>query len=306
MEELDAKEEEIAREIEALQEFLYTPRVPRTMTQGATPESSAPSEATQPRDLATELEEEAQAAAPAPANAGGIHLTEEQFQQLLANANSNREPVKKLLAPRVGGLAKHKGVWTGHGRNEEGLEPVSLSCYREFPSDGLKAMQAIHNNEELCKQGLRVSTKVLFCRDDEEYGGKGAMVLKELDQYLMQHGMEAVFQIQTGDGTLDMLKTPGLLTDEIVTKWIDDLTLDGVMSLTRFSREPICPYDKINLQLSADAILNSCSDILRQDLLDTITPKKRYGPWVLMEGPQEGLQAGPQQDETPSQAIGVS
>ena len=74
MEELDAQEELISREIEALQEFLHAPGFPRTMTQGATPESSAPSEATQPRDLASDLEEEAQANAPAPINAAGIVL----------------------------------------------------------------------------------------------------------------------------------------------------------------------------------------------------------------------------------------
>ena len=80
-----------------------------------------------------------------------------------------------------------------------------------------------------------------------------------------------------------MLKTPGLVTEEVVETWIDDLTLDGAMPPSSFQRHPACPYDKINLQLSAEAILNSCSDNLRQDLLDTITPKKRHGPWVLLE-----------------------
>ena len=247
MEEFDAQEELLSREIEALQEFLHTPGFPRAMTQGNTPESSASSEATLPRDLATELEEEAQATAPAPINAGGITLTPEQFQQLLASATSgsHRNPAKQLQAPRVGGLAKHKGVWTGHGRNEEGLEPVSMYCYREFTNDGLKSMQAISNNEEQCKRGLRVVTTVLFCRDTEEHGGKGAMVLKELDQYLMNHGMEAVFQIQTGTGTLDMLKTPGLVTEEVVKTWIDDLTVGRTLDHYPVSKpmthpEPAC------------------------------------------------------------------
>ena len=99
----------------------------------------------------------------------------------------------------------------------------------------------------------------------------------------MNHGLEAVFQIQTTGDSLDMLKTPGLVTEEIVKTWIDDLTVDGVHDSAGFRRHAVCPYDKINLQLSAEAILNSCSDNLRQDLLDTITPKKRYGPWVLLE-----------------------
>ena len=131
---------------------------------------------------------------------------------------------------------------------------MSMYCYREFINDGLKSMQAISNNEEQCKQGLRVVTTVLFCRDTEEHGGKGAMVLKELDQYFMNHGMEAVFQIQTSTGTLDMLKTPGLVTEEIVNTWIDDLTVDGVQRPASFRRHTVCPYDKINLQLSAEAI----------------------------------------------------
>ena len=64
MEEFDAQEELLSREIEALQELLHTPGFPRAMTQGNTPESSAASEAPLARDLAVELEEEAQATAP--------------------------------------------------------------------------------------------------------------------------------------------------------------------------------------------------------------------------------------------------
>ena len=286
MEDIEAQEAELDRELAALQEFLNTPG-PGTMTVGSSPAPSTPSEEALPRDLVGDLDQEAvqdqeeedQATAPAPAptlaSPGGITLTPEQFQQLLVTATSSSysKATKKLKAPRVGGLAKHKGVWTGHGRNEEELEPVSMFCYREFLYDDLKSMQAISNNEEQCKQGLRTTTTVLFCRDTEEHGGKGAMVLKELDQYFMNHGLEGVFQIQTSTGTLDMLKTPGLVTEDIVSTWLDDLTVDGVHDPAGFNRHPICPYDKINLQLSAEAILNSCSDTLRQDLLNTVPPK---------------------------------
>ena len=255
------------------------------MTEGASPD---PSTQTQPRDLSGDLDQEdvSQASATASATAPvGITLTQEQFQQLLATATSSSpaKTTKPLVTPRVGGLTANHGVWTGHGRNEEHLEPVSLYCYRKFIYDDLKSLQAISKNEEQCKQGLRTISTVLFCRDTEEHGGKGAMVLKELEQYLMNHGLEGVFQIQIADETVDMLKTPGLVTEAMVKTWLTDLTVDGVHDSSQHRRHPVCPYDKINLQLSAEAILNSCSDTLRQDLLNTIAPKDRYGPWILLE-----------------------
>ena len=86
MEDLAAQEARIEREIAELQQFL-TPRPTRTMTEGTSSAHSTPDDETQPRDLSGDLDQEdvSQASAPAPATVtGGITLTPEQFQQLLA------------------------------------------------------------------------------------------------------------------------------------------------------------------------------------------------------------------------------
>ena len=224
------------------------------------------------------LSGEESAAAPPPV--GGITFTPEQFQQLLAATSYKPKTSPTLVSPRVGGMS-HQGVWTGFGRNQDQWVPVSHYCYRQFAYDDMKSMQALSTIEEHCKQGLSATHTVLFCRDTEPNAGKGALVLQELERFMINHGMEGVFRIVTATGDkIDMWKSPGLISKEMVATWMDDLTDDGVHD-GYGKRLPVCPHDMTNLQLSAEAILNSCSESLRSDLYASIGPAEMFGPIVL-------------------------
>jgi hypothetical protein len=96
-------------------------------------------------------------------------------------------------------------------------------------------------------------------------------LLRELDDYLTNHGMEPVFQtIQSNGIVIDMLKQPGFVSAQLVELWIEDLTKHGVHD-GQGGREVLCPYDTMNLQFLFQAMLNSCSAQLRQDLLNNLT-----------------------------------
>jgi hypothetical protein len=89
---------------------------------------------------------------------------------------------------------------------------------------------------------------------------------------MSNHGMEPIFQIVRSDGTIiDMLKQPGFVSTKLITSWIKDLTVDGVHD-GQCGRLAICQFDIINLQYSFHAVLNSCSALLRQDLLNNLLP----------------------------------
>ncbi|CAB9530776.1 hypothetical protein SEMRO_3037_G342590.1 [Seminavis robusta] len=106
-------------------------------------------------------------------------------------------------------------------------------------------------------------------------------------------GMESVFRIIQTDGTqLDMLLQPGMVSSDIERTWHKDLTVNGVIkvddqgcpvmvngAVDRFAQ---CSYDAQNLHWSGEAVLNSCSPTLMQDLKQVI-PKlaNRTGPHVL-------------------------
>jgi hypothetical protein len=88
---------------------------------------------------------------------------------------------------------------------------------------------------------------------------------------MSNHGMEPVFQIVRSDSTIiDMLKQPGFMSTELITSWIKDLTVDGVHD-GQGGQLTVCPFDVTNLQYSFHAV-NSCSALLRQDLLNNLLP----------------------------------
>jgi len=95
--------------------------------------------------------------------------------------------------------------------------------------------------------------------------------------------MEAAFTIVHPDGShLNMLLKPGRLTISIVDEWIQDLTT-GVCAFDSHGalltdRLPVCPYDQMNLRWSGSAVLNSCSEALKQDLKDLVPLKDQTGP----------------------------
>jgi len=283
-EEIEAQEQQLFSE---LQELL---NAPNRMTQysDSTSSPSAPGEQPPPpppppRALVDEFDEEVDSGDEAASRASSsgppmYGLSMRQFQQLVVAMKE--KPTRKLRKPRVGGTTRH-GAWTGLGKNKEGLKPVNYNCNRKFALDDIKSERAISEIEETCKKGLRSDSTLLFCHEHEPNGGKGAMVLQELQQYMANYGMEGVFLIAHADGTTtNMLESPGLVTREGLDEWMKDLLVNGVHN-GHGARHKVCPYDLTNLELSAEAILNSCSDTLRADMLARIPAKDKYGPTIL-------------------------
>ena len=182
--------------------------------------------------------------------------------------------------PRVGG-SDDDGVWTGLGLNEEGLEPCSTTCYRAYYDSDLKASRAAKDNDKQAQLGLRAQSKNLFCRSTEG-NTNGASVLKDLHMLMQEHGFEGVFIIRTRSGaTINMFKTPGLVTENMIANWVADLLQRGVWDDNGYRRLPLCPWDMLICKLAFRTIINSCSDALRQDFIDRTDPEKRVGPWTL-------------------------
>ena len=214
---------------------------------------------------------------------GGVVLSDAQFQALLG-ALSNQSTTANTTAPgkpRVGG-ASPVGYWTGYGAQNLGVQPASGSCMRYFKGNELKAFQALQSVEEKCKAGLQSKGTLVFGLQGETHFDKGALLLRELDEYLTFNGLESVFHIVNSDGsTTNMLKQPGFVGTDLVECWIKDLTTLGVHDGAG-GRLGVCEFDTINLQYSFHAILNSCTPLLRQDLLNNLAPGKHTGPQALM------------------------
>jgi hypothetical protein len=212
-----------------------------------------------------------------------LTMTGDQLKALIDALAPQGAPVSTAAAlkPRVGGK-NTVGSWTGSGAQGLGLHPKSGLCMRHFNGSELKAFQALNAVEEKCKAGLQSKGELVFGLPGETHYDKGALLLREMDDYLTNHGMEPVFQIVQSNGiVIDMLKQPGFVSTQLVESWIEDLTKNGVHD-GQGSRHDLCPYDTMNLQFSFQAVLNSCSAQLRQDLLNNLAPNNHTGPQALM------------------------
>ena len=103
----------------------------------------------------------------------------------------------------------------------------------------------------------------------------------------IQKGLEPIFHIITPEGpVLNMFRTPGLISPEVLKTWIKDLTTDGVWDHTdpdNPTRFPVCPYDVENLGISGQAVLASCTEGLKQRIKDAVQPKDRNGPTLFYD-----------------------
>ena len=217
------------------------------------------------------------------ASPSNVALTDAQFQALIGTLSSQGSTVASTtpVKPRVGGTSP-VGSWTGKGAQGLGMQPKSGLCMRFFKGNELKAFQALNAIEEKCKAGLEAKGTLVFGLAGETHFDKGALLLRELDEYMSYHGLESVFQIVLSNGAIvDMLKQPGFVDTDLVESWIKDLTQDGVHDANG-GRLTVCDFDLTNLQYSFHAVLNSCSPLLRQDLLNNLPPSKHTGPQALM------------------------
>ena len=207
-------------------------------------------------------------------------------QEFLKTLGSHKTSRTSLVKPRIGG-EDITGMWTGHGASGLQKEPTSTHCMRMFDTDVLKNHQAMAPIQDFCKKGLRDSPELLFCMSDEPNAGTIVPSIRALEDHIIDCGMEGVFQIVTRDSsgvttTLNMLHSPGMLTDDMVDKWCQDVMTAGVPTSGPSSpASPVCPHDRTNMLWSADAILASCTETFRQDL-KLCVPQPRYGPKLLM------------------------
>jgi hypothetical protein len=226
---------------------------------------------------------------PIPTAAGGanpdvpVMMSTAQLLQILQSISSQSNAATTTTTPNTRvGRTNNMGAWTGNGAQGLRTNPKGSLCMRSFKGNQLKVYQAMNVMEEKCKGGLQAKGAIVFGLPGETHFDKGALLLRELDKYMSNHGMEPVFQSVQSDGTIiDMLKQPGFLSTKLITSWIKDLTVDGVHD-GQGGRRTICPYDVTNLQYSFHAVLKSCSALLRQDLLNNLLPSNHTGPQALM------------------------
>ena len=190
----------------------------------------------------------------------------DQLQQLLqAVGNSNNATIHKqpsLATPRIGGVANDI-VWTGKGHGGLGIDPRSNLCARDFKYGGMKTYQAINHIEENCKKGLQEKSTLIFGLPGEPNHDKGALSIREVHDFFKEVGLEGQFIIETEHDTINMLESPGYVNDQMVDDFVDDMINNGCWDHSKpfgsRTRLPVCKYDKLNLQWSAKAVVNSCS-----------------------------------------------
>jgi hypothetical protein len=154
---------------------------------------------------------------------------------------------------------------------------------RFFKSSKLKAFQALNVIEDKCKAGLQAKGTLVCGLPGKTHFDKGALLLRELDEYMFYHGLEGVFQIVFSNCTMvDMLKQQGFVDTNLVECWIQDLTEDGVHDADSGGRLKVCEFDIMSLQFSFHAVLHSCLSLLCQDLLNNLPSSKHTGLEAIM------------------------
>lgn len=219
-----------------------------------------------------------------------MSLTYEQMMEAILAATTKANPSIKtqLEAPRVGGKSD-TGVWTGIGAGGLLQEPTSAYCMRAFNTDVIKNHTAMLPIETYCKRGLKDSPELLFCMPDEPNNGTIVNSIHAFHEHVTHCGFEGIFNLTLKNGkTLNMLLEPGMVNKEILKGWCDAVMTDGVPSPTAVDPDgkptiqPKCPYDRTNMLWSGDALLNSCTETLRQDLKLSVPITDRNGPHLMM------------------------
>jgi len=167
------------------------------------------------------------------------------------------------------------------GAGNQGLTPKSASCMRDFKTDEVKNFNAMSPIEEKCQKGLLDQA---FSMPDESNANLVVTSLIVFEEHMINHSMEGVFHIIRIDGTiLNMLQEPGMCTTSVVDLWCVDLLVMGArIKGNPSSQSPLCTYDRTNLMWSGKALLNSCTEALKQDLKLSVMPDDRNGPKLLM------------------------
>ena len=226
---------------------------------------------------------------PSPRGPANFVMTPDQLNQLLqavgnSNASTTATVTPQLITPRIGGVS-NDFVWTGKGHGDLGTDPRSGLCAREFKHGGIKSYQAINHIEEKCKLGLKDKPQLIFGLPGEPNHDKGALIIRELHEFLKENGLEGQFIIEREHDSINMLESPGFVSDDMVDTFVDDMLTKGCWNHSQpfgsRTRLPICKYYKTNLQWSAKAVVNSCTPQLGQEVLDSLPSSQHTGPQIL-------------------------
>ena len=222
---------------------------------------------------------------PSDTNAANMTtLTPDQFTEFLKSIGK-KSAAATLDVPRLGGT-NTTGAWTGFGAGELQQEPASSSCMRAFNTDVLKNHQAISPIEAKCKEGLSKSPELQFCMASEPNAKLIIYSIHSFEDLMIQAGMDGIFTLVKDDlTTVNMLKQPGMITTDLVKTWCEDVLVKGVCykdSNGAIGRLPLCPYDRTNMIWSGEALLNSCSVVLKEDLKLSLAAGDRTGPRLIM------------------------
>ena len=207
-------------------------------------------------------------------------LDAQTLQQIL-EAVTQKQAYPTPDQPRVGGV-NDTGAWTGFGAADDHSTPRTNYCMRKLKMSESRSYSQVTAIEEKCRGGLTSIGGPLFCLETEADAKKVVTTIHNFEDFLETHGLEPVFNIVTASAKINMLKQPGLLTAEVITTWIEDLKINGVPDGTG-GRLTVCAYDRMNLDWSYDAVMNSCSDALQRELKSNLTASQHTGPAVLFE-----------------------
>ena len=187
-----------------------------------------------------------------------------------------RGPVSQTTAvikPRCGGIQDiegHKFAWTGGGSLP--TTELTIPCTSEAVRP--KEYKSWMKTEKQCQEGL---AEVHHLTTPDKSGKDDKLTLQawidRIKVAMENKGMDPVFRIVKGSGvtrTEDyILEEFGLAKLETVKQWVNDLRTTGTQ----------CPYDIVNLKMSATMILKSVdADLLRR--IDRELPQTATGPEV--------------------------
>lgn len=201
---------------------------------------------------------------------GGVTLSTDQFEAFMKLLAVKPDGATPLPDPRCGGTDEF-GAWAGGGNNNKGLVPSTGNCYRKIKGDPIKTFPLVKNIQKEVSLGLNGLRLTAFSMSNEANGGKGMTSLRLVRPLSYDNGLDSVFNLVKPDGTvLDILRTPGYVTQQLIDTWEADLTTNGVFKKDGTGRHPVCEYDAINLIWSAGMLMNSCSEALKLHIREAL------------------------------------
>lgn len=202
-------------------------------------------------------------------------------------SSSSKYKFHNTLIPRVGNVDLN-GVWTGLGKGGRGKFCKDYFCYRDLDLQN-KTLSELSKITQACKKGLQDKPEFHFSLATEKVETKLNDTLREMETFIVDHGLEGCFNIITEDSTLNAFRNFGRISDEMAQTWIDDVLKNGVRVTAGSSdRYELCPYDADNMEISGETILNSCSTALKRTIKRELPVEERNGVAVFFAAIRNG------------------